>query len=87
MGNYVVASFANDVSQEMPEGEILPTFEIQTSEIMTLVIEQSGLEQVTAPVAYWSPFKSWTSSSTNYMLGLPDTYPQEKYESVIFIEE
>jgi len=87
MGNYVVASFANNVSTAIPDWETLPKFELQTSEIMTLVIEQSGLVQVTAPILYWSPFKSWSSSTTNYMLGLPTTYAQEKYESVIFIEE
>lgn len=87
MGNYVVGSFANDTSTALPDWEKLPKFELQTSDIMTLVIEQSNIIQVNAPIVHWSPFKFWTSSSTNYMLGLPSTYLEEKYESVIFIEE
>lgn len=87
MGNYIVASFANDLIGPIPDWEKLPKFDVQTSDIMTLIIEESTLNQVTAPIIYWSPFKSWSSTSTNYMLGLPTAYQQEKYESVIFVQE
>jgi hypothetical protein len=90
MGNYLVCSFANDTVNAIPNWETLPKFELQTSDIMTMVIEESDLVQATAPIIYWSPFKYWTATTdenTKYMKGLPSGLETEQHESVIFIEE
>ena len=86
LGNYLVCSFDSDTKEAIPEWERLPKFELQTSDIMTLVFEQSGLEQKSSEIYHWAPYKEWTSNSTDYMTGLPAEYPQEKYESVLFVE-
>ena len=87
LGNYLVCNFANDpLSSAVPDWETLPKFDLQTSDIFTLVIEETDLTQVSAIITYWSPFKYWSLESTNYMLGLPPAYSEEQHESVIFVE-
>lgn len=88
MGNYLVCSFANDPVTAVPDWEKLPKFELQTSDIFTLILEETDLQQASAEILYWSPYKYWSDTSTNYMIGLPTTALQEeKYESVIFIAD
>jgi hypothetical protein len=87
MGNYLVCSFADDSVNAVPDWEKLPKFELQTSDIFTLILEETDLQQASAEILYWSPYKYWSETSTNYMIGLPTVLPEEKYESVIFIAD
>jgi len=87
MGNYLICSFANDPVITVPDWEKLPKFELQTSDIFTLVLEETDLQQARAEILYWSPYKYWSDTSTNYMIGLPTVLQEEKYESVIFIAD
>ena len=87
LGNYLICNFENDSGKNaIPLWEKLPKFELQTSDIFTLVFEQSGLVQKSSEIYVWAPYKEWTSNSTDYMVGLPPAYTQEKYESVLFVE-
>ena len=87
LGNYLVCSFANDPVTAVPDWEKLPKFELQTSDIFTLILEETDLQQASADILYWSPYKYWSDTSTNYMIGLPTGLEEEKYESVIFIAD
>lgn len=85
LGNYLVCNFANDQQSIRPDWESLPKMELQTQDIFTLVMEQKNLVQKSSPVLSWAPYKEWSSSSTEYMKGLPTGFSQEKYESVVFV--
>lgn len=85
LGNYVLGTFATDTSVSMNvPWETLPKFQVNTSNLMTLILTQGEPSTAESPILSWSPYKKWTVDDENIMLGPADP---RKYESVIFVED